>query len=159
MSVCANVVMERSTDSLELEPSRGAFAPVHDARRHIPEPPPVRLVAVEDVHVPAVSGLAPQLDEFYVGLLRFAREPAEASLTYRAENVRLQFDVQRPPVERDDFRAVNVEVPVLADVEKIFVERELAYERQRGLLPGHDLLVLRDPAGNWVAIGEMRQFR
>jgi hypothetical protein len=67
--------------------------------------------------------------------------------------------VQRPPIEREDFRAVNVEVPVLADVEKLLVERETAYERQRGLLPGHDLLVLRDPAGNWVAIGEMRDFR
>jgi hypothetical protein len=26
-------------------------------------------------------------------------------------------------------------------------------------LPGHDHLVLRDPAGNWVAIGEMRALR
>src|SRR5688572_9595376 len=153
--------MERSTDtSLELEPPRAeAFAPAQDARPHMPEPPPVRLVAVEDVHVPAVSGLAPELDDFYVGLLRFAREPAEASLTYRAENVRLQFDVQRPPIEREDFRAVNVEVPVLADVEKILVARETNYERQRGLLPGQDLLVLRDPAGNWVAVGEMRVSR
>ncbi len=152
-------VMERSTDSFELEPSRVAFAPVQDARRQMPEPPSVRIVAVEDVHVPAVSGMAPELDEFYVGLLRLAREPAEASLTYRAQNVRLQFDVQRPPVERDDFRALTVEVPVLADVEKLLVERETHYDRQRGLLPGHDHLVLRDPAGNWIAIGEMREFR
>ena len=152
--------MERSTDSsFELEPSRGGFAPVHDPRPHIPEPPPVRLVAVEDVHVPAVTGQAPQLDAFYVGLLRFAREPAESSLTYRAENVRLHFDVQRPPLERDDFRAMTIEVPVLADVEKKLIELETAYERQRGLLPGHDHLVLRDPAGNWVAIGEMREVR
>ena len=151
--------MERSANSLELEPSRGPFAPPRDERPHLPEPPPVRVVAVEDVHVPAVSGLAPQLDAFYVDLLKFAREPAEASLTYRAENVRLQFDVQRPPVEREDFRAVTIEVPVLADVEKKLIELETEYERQRGLLPGHDHLVLRDPAGNWVAVGEMRPLR
>jgi len=151
--------MERSANSLELEPSRGPFAPPRDQRPHLPEPPPVRVVAVEDVHVPAVSGLAPQLDAFYVDLLKFAREPAEASLTYRAENVRLQFDVQRPPVEREDFRAVTIEVPVLADVEKKLIELETEYERQRGLLPGHDHLVLRDPAGNWVAVGEMRPLR
>jgi len=152
-------VMEQSADSLELEPSRGPFAPPRDQRPHLPEPPPVRVVAVEDVHVPAVSGLAPELDAFYVDLLRFAREPGEALLSYRAENVRLVFDVQRPPVEREDFRAVMVEVPVLADVEKRLVELETEYERQRGLLPGHDHLVLRDPAGNWVAIGEMRALR
>ena len=148
-----------SNESLELEPSRGPFTPPRDGRPHLPEPPPVRLVAVEDVHVPAVSGLAPLLDAFYVDLLKFAREPAEASLTYRAENVRLVFDVQRPPVEREDFRAVTIEVPVLGDVEKKLVELEAEYERQRGLLPGHDHLVLRDPAGNWVAIGEMREIR
>ena len=148
-----------SHPSLELEPSRGPFKAERDGRPHMPEPPPVRIVAVEDVHVPAVSGLAPQLDAFYVDLLKFAREPAEASLSYRAENVRLVFDVQRPPLERDDFRAVMIEVPVLADVEKKLVELETEYERQRGLLPGHDHLVLRDPAGNWVAIGEMRAIR
>ena len=151
--------MEESADSLALEPSRGPFAPPRDERPHLPEPPPVRVVAVEDVHAPAVSGLAPELDAFYVDLLRFAREPGEALLSYRAENVRLVFDVQRPPVEREDFRAVVVEVPILADVEKKLVELETEYERQRGLLPGHDHLVLRDPAGNWVAIGEMRALR
>jgi hypothetical protein len=151
--------MNTPPDSIKLEPSRGPFAPPRDQRPNVPEPPPVRLVAVEDVHVPAVSGLAPQLDAFYADLLRFARELGEASLTYRAENVRLVFDVQRPPVEREDFRAVMIEVPVLADVEKKLVELESEYERQRGLLPGHDHLVLRDPAGNWVAIGEMREIR
>jgi hypothetical protein len=148
-----------SGERLELEPSRGPFKPVDDGRRQMPEPPPVRLVAVEDVHVPAATGRAPALDEFYTGILRFDREPAEAELTYRAENVRLRFDVQRPPVERDDFRPLMIEVPLLADVEKQFVELQIEYDRQRGLLPGHDHLVLRDPAGNWVAISEMRDFR
>jgi hypothetical protein len=148
-----------SYESLELEPARGQFKPALDERRHMPEPPPVRLVAVEDVHLAAVSGKAPELDALYVGLLRFEREPAEAALVYRAENFRLRFDVQRPPVERDDYRAAMIEVPDLAAVEKKLIEDEIEYERQRGLSPAHDQLVLRDPAGNWISLGEMRGFR
>jgi hypothetical protein len=151
--------MEGPGPRMELEPSRGAFKPVADARRHIPEPPPVRLVAVEDVHLPAVTGQAPDLDGFYIGILKFEREPAEAALTYRAENFRLHFDVLRPPIERADFRPVMVEVPSLAEMERQIIEQELEYERLRGLSPAQDQLVLQDPAGNWVSIGEMREFR
>ena len=90
-----------ASESLELEPARSEYKPRPDHRPHMPEPPPVRLTAVEDVHVPAVVGLAPKLDEFYAGLLRFEREPAEAELVYRAENFRLRFDVTRPPIDRE----------------------------------------------------------
>ena len=146
-------------ESLELEPSRGTFKPMADPRRYMPEPPPVRVIAVEDVTLPAATGKAPELDAFYVGLLRFEREPGESSLSYRAENVRLRFDVRLPPVQRDDYRPVSIEVPLLADVEKKLVEMQTEYERQRGLTPGSDQLVLLDPAGNWVAISEMREIR
>lgn len=144
---------------MELEPARGDFEPPVDKRPHMPPPPPVRLVAVEDVHVPAVSGLADELDGFYVQILRFEREPAEAALIYRAENFRLRFDVQQPPLDRADFRPVLIEVPDLHGVERTLVEREIEYERHRGLSPARDQLVLKDPAGNWVSLGEMREFR
>ena len=149
-----------SSDSLELEQGRGEFKPRVDHRRTLPEPPPVRLTAVEDVHAPSAAGMEVALDEFYGGVLRFERDlGARETIVYKAENFRLIFDVLEPPVAHGDFRPILVEVPVLAEVEMQLIEREIEYERQRGLSPGRDQLVLLDPAGNWVSIGEMREFR
>lgn len=148
------------SESLELESSRSAALPPSDKRPHMPEPPPVRLVAVEDVHLPAPAGAEVALDSFYVGLLKFEREPtAEGEIAYKAENVRLRLQVHEPPLERDDYRQTMIEVPSLADLELKLIEREIEYERQRGLGAAQDLLVLQDPAGNWVALSEMREFR
>lgn len=149
-----------SSDSMELEQPSGRFSPRADHRPNMPEPPPVRLVAVEDVHLPAGAGSEPDLYAFYIGVLQFERDRSMPDLiAYRAENVRLIFDVQEPPVQRDDYRAAMIEVPVLRDAEKKLIELEIEYERQRGVAPGLDQLVLTDPAGNWIAIGEMREFR
>jgi hypothetical protein len=148
-----------SCESLKIESAGGDYKPQPDKRPHMPEPPPVRLTAVEDVHAPAPFGLAPQLDAFYVQLLRFEREPAEAALTYRADNFRLHFDITEQPLEREDFRPILIEVPRLGEVELQLVEREIEYERHRGLTPGQDQLILRDPAGNWVALSEMHELR
>jgi hypothetical protein len=153
-----------SQERLELEPTPGEFKPRRDDRRHMPVPPPVRLVAVEDVHVPAAAGREIELDRFYLELLRFERDGAAEAragfgIVYRAENFRLWFDVQEPPVQRDDFRAAMIEVPELARVQKQLIEREYEFERQRGLTPANDQLVMLDPAGNWISVGEMREFR
>lgn len=149
-----------SSDSMELERPSGEFSPRADPRPHMPEPPPVRLVAVEDVHLPAGAGREPELDDFYIGVLQFERDQsAGEAIAYRAENFRLIFDVQEPPVVREDYRAALIEVPALRDAEKKLIEREIEYESHRGVAPGLDQLVLTDPAGNWIGIGEIREFR
>jgi hypothetical protein len=45
-----------------------------DRRAPLSEPPPVRLVAVEDVSLPTPPAFEKHLDAFYVDLLRFERE-------------------------------------------------------------------------------------
>jgi len=68
-----------------------------DARPRMPEPLPVRLVCVEDAHLPAAAGLEKQLDAFYVDLLGFQRETGVDGLIYEAENLRLIFSLVEPP--------------------------------------------------------------
>ena len=155
------------TERVELEPAAGTYAPPPpDRRPHMPEPPPVRLVAVEDVHVTAGPGMEPLLDDFYERLLRFEREPhgdrrrphqPARQIVYKAENVRLVFDIADPHVERPDFRPIGVEIPDLSAAEHEIIERKLEYERFKGLIIGRVTLMLRDPAGNWVAISEARR--
>jgi hypothetical protein len=148
---------------VDLEPAPQRYvAPPKDRRPHMPEPPPVRLVAVEDVYVYSGSGLERPLDAFYVELLRFereahARDTDEALIVYRAENARLIFEVIEPPLQHQDFRPIGIEVPSLAMIEQQIVEREIEYERLKGMVVGQETLVLRDPAGNWVALSEFRR--
>ena len=145
---------------MELEPSTGNFQPIIDRRPLIPEPLPVRLVAVDDVLLPAASGLETQLEEFYIALLGFEREEGDAeSLVLRAENVRLRFAVYEPPIERDHLRTLGVEVLSLGDVERKLVDSQIPYVRQRGLLPGQESITVQDPAGNWLAISEISLLR
>jgi len=149
-----------SSEPLNLETPSDPFETPADRRPKMPEPPPVHLVAVDDVHLPAPAGREVELDAFYRGLLRFERDVSDAEvIAYRAENFRLVFDVLEPPIHRDEFRPVVIAVPVLGEVERQLFEREIEYERQRGLSPAQDQLVLRDPAGNWVALCELRAFR
>jgi hypothetical protein len=56
-------------------------------------------------------------------------------------------------------RPIGVEVRSLALTEAKIVERELEYERLKALVAGQDTLMLRDPAGNWIAIIESREMR
>jgi hypothetical protein len=145
---------------MELEPSGINFKPVDDRRPLIPEPLPVRLVAIDDLKLPAQAGIERQLDAFYVGLLGFVRDDAEPqNLIYRADNVRLRFDVLEPPVDRDEYRPTVIEVPSLLDFEHKLMDAEHDYERQRGLTSGTDMLVLRDPAGNWLEVMSFARVR
>jgi len=144
-------------DLMELEPSPGNFQPIIDRRPLVPEPLPVRLVAIEDVDLPAASGLETQLESFYVDQLGFERDPADAeSLVLRAENARLRFSVLEPPIARDNLRTLGIEVLSLAESEAKLLQANIPYVRQRGLMPGQDALSLQDPAGNWLAISEIQ---
>jgi hypothetical protein len=143
---------------MELEPAATEFKPVVDRRPRVPEPLPVRLIAVADVRLPAAAGLEGKLDAFYAGLFGFERttDPAGEAVAYRADNFTVRVDVQEPPVKRIDLRPLAVEVPSLGALEEKLIEAEAEYERRRGLLPGEATIVLLDPAGNWVEAVEMR---
>lgn len=69
------------------------------------------------------------------------------------------FDVLEPPLERENFRPIRCEVPSLLEIEQRMIAAEIKYTRQRGLLPGQESLVCRDPAGNRVEITESSQIR
>jgi len=143
-------------DPIDLETPDIPFQSVADTRPRMPEPLPVKLVTVDDAHLPSAAGLETQLDEFYVVLLGFERLAHEAELTYRAENFNLCFDVLEPPLDRDTFRALGVEVLSLAEAERKLIDRQIEYIRQKGLVPGHDNILLQDPAGNWLQLTEAR---
>jgi hypothetical protein len=143
-------------EPFELEPSSG-FEPVEDRRPHMDEPLPVKLVAIDDVHLSSPRGIEAELDAFYVGLWQFQRDAGEAGLVYRADNFRLRFEiVPDDRLERDSLRPQGIEVMSLAEAEEKLIEEELEYVRQRGLTPGQQSLLLLDPAGNWVEIFECR---
>lgn len=137
---------------MELESVQTPFAPQPDRRTRIPEPPPVRLLTIDDAHLPAAAGAEVRLDEFYVGLLAFERQLDSEFPVYRAENYRLLFDVLEPPVSRDDFRPLRIEVAEFQATEQKLIDSDLEYTRQRGLWAGQESLVLLDPAGNWLEI-------
>ena len=140
---------------MELEVSTTPVRKPDDRRMRLLEPLPVKLIAVDDVRLPAPAGVEPKLDSFYVHLLGFERsDPRE--LVYRADNFYLRFDVLERPVEHDSLRPTQIEVPSLIDTEKRIIEAELEYARQRGLTPGQETLLLLDPAGNWIELSEMR---
>jgi hypothetical protein len=143
--------------SLPLENAEGAFAPVPDRRARMEEPPPVRLVAVEDVSIDAAAGLETQLDAFYVNLLKFEREYADGDvIVYGAENFRLMVKIVEPPVLRDDLRPLLIEVPNLLEIEHQLIDLKVEYQRLRRLAIGHTSLLLLDPARNWVELVEYR---
>jgi len=144
---------------MELDHPSTEYQPTADRRPRVFEPPPVRLAAVDDARLPAPAGVEVQLDAFYLGLLRFERDPESHFPVYRAENFRLHFDVHEPPVRRQDMRPLCIVVPSLAELGPKLIDGEIEYTRQRGLLPAQEALVLLDPAGNWVEITESHELR
>src|SRR5438477_5487643 len=140
-----------------LEPSANIVLPPRDRRPLIPQPLPVRLIAIEDVHLPAPAGREVELDKFYVGMWEFERDLNASGLVYRADNFRLRFDVIEPPIERQEVRPAQIEVRSLRQAEQKLVEAEIEYERHKGLIAGSNSLQLLDPAGNWVALSEMKE--
>lgn len=140
---------------LETELTAGAVPGRPDRRPRIPEPLPVRLIAVDDVRLPAPPGFEEKLDAFYVDLLEFQRIAGQ--LSYQSDNFILHFDVARDtPIPHESLRPQGIEVISLARTEKRLLDEEIEYSRQRSITPGQQSLLLLDPAGNWIEIGEMR---
>ncbi len=142
---------------MELEESSIDFKPVIDRRPVMPEPPPVQLVAVEDVHAICAAGKEIDLDKFYVDLLKFEREftppdPANSIIIYKAENFRLIFKVVEPPLTRNDMRPIAINIPSLLVLEKQLIEREMEFQWQKSLVPGSETILLQDPTENWVQL-------
>ena len=140
---------------MQLEQPSFAFKPQADRRLRVPEPLPVKLVAVNDMRVEAPAGREVELDAFYAGFVGMQRVPGE-TIVYRSENFDLYVDVLEPPIAREDYRPLRAEVKSLADAERKLREAEVAYVRRKGLVPGDEALVMQDPAGNWVELTETR---
>lgn len=143
---------------MELEEFQTQFVLQRDNRPRMPEPLPVRLVAVEDVRLVSAAGLENELDAFYVTMLKFERqEQAEVEqIIYRADNVRLIFEIVESPVERDMLRPTLIEVLSLPLAEQQLIDLKIDYTRQRGVSLGRFGLLLLDPAGNWVELIERK---
>jgi hypothetical protein len=153
-------MIDRS-EQIELDLPSDSFEVGEDRRPKIEEPPPVRLISIDDCVLWAPAGLERQLDEFYVGLLKFEREenPEEDGaheLVYRAENFRVRIQVLERPIPREDYRPLTLVVNSVNDLARRLTEAKIEYQRQRGLIPGLDSLLLNDPAGNPVSVGEYR---
>jgi hypothetical protein len=153
-------MIDRS-EQIELDPLSDSFEVGEDRRPRLEEPPPVRLISIDDCMLCVAAGLERQLDEFYVGLLKFEREQSPGDddaheLVYRAENFRVRIQVLERPVPREDFRPLTLVVDSVNDLARRLTEAEIEFQRQRGLVPGLDCLLLSDPAGNPVSIGEYR---
>jgi hypothetical protein len=144
-------------DPLELEPSSG-IETANDSRPRMDEPPPVRLVAVDDVRLPTPPDLDVELDAFYVGLWQFQRDTTQPGLTYRAENFRLRFETNSSePIERETLRPQGILVLSLAGAQQKLIDLEWEYTQQLSLTPGQESLLLQDPAGNWIELFESRR--
>jgi hypothetical protein len=121
----------------------------------------VQLVAITDITLLAAAGLEKNLDQFYVGLLGFERQDTlpdanDPTLVYRAANVRLNLHVVEKQPPRQDYRPAGVIVPSLEDLMRRFTDAQIAFLRQRSLMPGTESLLVNDPAGNLLEITESR---
>lgn len=132
---------------------------VVDVNPRMFEPPPVRLVTIEDATMVAGAGMDTKLDAFYVDLLKFERDREGDSPVYRAANFALVFQICEPPAVRHDMRAIGIEVPSLGTVEQQLIDTKIEYVLQRGLLPGDVSILLQDPAGNWIVLTETATVR
>jgi len=144
---------DTAANAIELAESSGGALPIEDRRPRVPEPLPVRLETIETAHLNAPAGLERELDEFYLRL-GFEREPDPSAIIYRADNERLVFHIVEVPPPRQDLRPLGILVERLNDTEQALVENEIEFEVQRGVGLGLRLLLLTDPAGNWVSISE-----
>ncbi len=143
---------------MELEPQSNIKIDP-DRRPRMYEALPVRLIAVEDVSLLSAAGLESALDAFYIGLFGFERDmrASTSALIYRAENFRIHFEVGEPPVLRDDYRRLGIEVPSIVEAEHKLIDAEWQYTRQRTLVNGRESLILLDPAGNGIELVDARR--
>src|SRR5687768_7544306 len=159
--------MDERLDELAEGPSSSSPAATiqasrEDSRPKMPEPPPVALVAVQDVRLPVVAGLEHELDWFYRDLLRFERQEASADSpdgpVYRSENHDLCFFVVEVPPERPGCRPVGIISPFFSEIVEQLDKARHEFEHQRGLVTGEDGILLQDPSGNWITLAPLRRF-
>lgn len=161
--------MEDRIDELVAQSSPAAPAATiaasrEDSRPKLPEPPPVSLVAVQDVRLPMVAGLETALDGFYRDLLRFERvevrsDEPEVGPIYRAENHDLCFFVTEAPDDRQGCRPLGILTRHCSQIVERLDEQKVEYEIVRGIFAGTEELLMKDPAGNWIALMPQREFR
>src|SRR3954464_9055406 len=116
----ASSAQDVMSEPLRLEEASAEVKPVADDRPRMPEPLPVRLVAIEDVTLPAPPDLEDQLDDLYIHLLEFER--IKNDLAYRADNYILRFKQLDQPVPHESLRPQGIEVLSLALTEKKLIE-------------------------------------
>ena len=133
-------------------------ASANDKRPKMPEPLPVRLIAVADVCLPAQTGHEAEMDYLYITLLGFQREPSPG-LIYLSDTFRLCFNLVEGLISRDTYRPAQIEILSLGELEHRLVEAEIEYTRQRGLTPGSESLVFLDPSGNCLEVTQRRDLR
>ena len=163
MRACAKVmcgVIMSDPDPIEVEKTAARVeASAEDKRLKMPQPLPVRLIAVADVGLPGRAGCEGEMDRLYVGLLGMVRVELEGGVVYQTESFRLCFAMVEGLIVHETYRAAQIEVASLAELELRLVESEIEYTRQRGLTAGTECLVLMDPSGNWLEITVRREVR
>lgn len=155
--------MREGLEQLEIARRDRTFGSRADDRPKLPEPAPVTLVAVQDVRLPMVAGLEPELDAFYRDLLGFDRVEQTADTgggpVYRAQNHEVAFFVVEVPDDRQDCRRLGIITPNYSQIIERLVELKTEFEIVRGIFAGSDELLMKDPAGNWVSLTPWREFR
>jgi len=145
-------------DSIPLEPTAAVAEPsAQDKRPKMPEPLPVRLIAVADVALPAQTDLEKEMDRLYLDVLGFQRDRAGNALIYQADNFRLILMPIEGLICRVNYRPAQIEVPSLAELEAKLIDYEIEYMPLRGLLPGSEALLVMDPSGNYLEITDRRK--
>jgi hypothetical protein len=147
---------------MELEPEGKPLDVTPDRRPTLPQPLPVRLVAVADVRLPCP--LDPEvlqlLDGFYVECLKMVRIAGdETTRTYQADNFCLILQGQEGIVHREKLEPTMIEVDDRKTFQDAIIEREMEFEWMRGLVLGGDFILVKDPAGNWIGVLEHRGVR
>lgn len=151
-------------DALPLEPSpEAALEPVHDLRPVMPEPPPVRVIAVENVTLVAPAKHARAIDHLMTAVLPLVKEvptrqadvDAGAIGVYQAENVRVVYLAREepPPSPR---HILQLELADLRGLRQRLQDAEIEYELSKRLMPGDVRVAFLDAAGNPIEVLENR---
>lgn len=174
---------------IDLEPGNPEFDPIKaaDARRRMPEPPPVKVLAIADVILLTTPGSEKFLDTLYLSVLRFDSDETAGKPRY-AETFSSPSDAAErlpgkglPPsttkpgprtyhgenfsvhyhptatLTPQQLKLIQFQVPSLEEIVKRLLEYEISYERFRGITLGQLHLQLTDPAGHVIQIFESRQ--
>ena len=156
--------MSEPGDNLSTVPPAATIqASREDDRPKLPEPPPVAMVAVQDVQLPMIAGLEHRLDEFYRDLIGFERVERQADMgegpVYRSANHDLVFHVLEVPDEGRGARPIGIQTSRYQDIVQRLIDMNVDFEVVRGVTAGAEELLMQDPAGNWIALSPVHEVR